>query len=348
MDEMITAAQNDQAERFERTIALLQDSEATPTAEAIYSLSDLYGAQLEQFQGVWNNMSADRRRQLVLQLTETIETNLELDFGSIIHPALQDAEPAVRSAAVEGVHADSPNQVVEVVMRLAQDDPFSEVRAAAARALGQFVLKGELGKLPENLNTRLQDTVLALYKNLNEDLDVRRRALEAAGNCSREGVAELIREAYYADDLPMRASAVFAMGRSYDETWAPQILEELTSDHPEMRFEAARAAGELELNRAVPHLAELALDDDREIQEMAIWALGEIGGQQADGILGQLAALADDAEDDELAQAVAEAQGSALLAGDDMMPLLDFGDFDLDVDEMLGQDYIDSLDESDL
>ena len=227
-------------------------------------------------------------------------------------------------------------QEIAVINRLnemARSDPFTEVRAAAAGALGMFILRGELGQLPETVSARLQETALMLYNDLDEDLEVRRRALEAIANCGREGVLDMIREAYYADDLLMRVSAVFAMGRTYDEMWTAQVLDELSSDYPEMRYEACRAAGELELRKAVGRLSELAYDDDREVQEMAIWALGEIGGKSARNILSQLAALAAEADDDELVDAIAEAQSAATLAGEDLLPLFDFSEYDGDLDD---------------
>lgn len=340
---MIHGAINEEerSARFQRTVALLRDPDASFTAEAIYALSDLDGAHLAQFRALWGEMPVARRRALVARLVETAETNFELDFSAVVHLALDDPDAGVRAAAIEGILEDSPCRVIERLMHLAQGDPFIAVRAAAVKALGQFVLQGELGKLPATLSARLQDLLFALYGDLSEDLDVRRRALEAIGNCGREGVAELIREAYYADELSMRVSAVFAMGRSCDERWASRIMDELSSERPEMCYEAARAAGELELRPAVIRLIELAYEDDREIQEMAIWALGEIGGKQANRALDQLAALAASQEDDELADAVAEAQSASSLAGEDLMPLFDFSDFDDDLledEDLLNED----------
>ncbi|MCZ7538601.1 MAG: HEAT repeat domain-containing protein [Anaerolineae bacterium] len=340
---MIHGATNEEERhaRFQRTVALLRDPDASFTAEAIYMLSDLDGAYLAQFRALWGDMSVARRQALVTRLIETAEMNFELDFSAIVHPALDDPDATVRATAVEGVLEDSPRRVIERLMHLAQNDPTSAVRAAAARSLGQFVLLGELGKLPETLSARLQDLLFALYNDLGEDLDVRRRALEAISNCGHEGVAGLIREAYYADDLPLRASAIFAMGRSCDERWASRIMDELSSERPEMRYEAARAAGELELRPAVARLIELAYEDDREIQEIAIWALGEIGGKQANRALDRLAALAASQEDDELADAIAEAQSASSLAGEDLMPLFDFDDFEddlLDDEDLLNDD----------
>ena len=333
-------SEEERNDRFQRTVAVLRDPDASFTAEAIYALSDLDGVRLAQFGALWGEMPAARRRALIARLVETAETNFELDFSAIIHPALNDPDAEVRAGAIEGVLEDSPRRVIEHLMHIARQDPFTAVRAAAVKALGQFVLLGELGKLPESLNTRLQDLVFALHGDPDEDLDVRRRALEAIGNCGRDGVAELIRAAYHAPEPEMRVSAVFAMGRSCDERWASRIVDELSSERPEMRYEAARAAGELELRPALSRLIELVYEDDREIQEMAIWALGEIGGKRADRVLEELAALADSQEDDELADAVAEAQAAALLAADDILPLFDFSDLD---DELLDEDLLDDV-----
>lgn len=331
--------------RFQRAIELLRNPDAVLNAEAIHSLSDLDGDSLDTFLALWPQMSIERRRSLITRLVETAEINFELDFSTIIHPALTDPDPEVRVAAIEGVLEDSPRRVIEQLMQLAQNDPFSEVRAAAAQALGQFVLKGELGKLPDAFNTHLQDTILAIYHNRSEDLDVRRRALEAIGNCSREGVTELILDAYNADELMMRASAVFAMGRTCDGIWQGQIMQELSSEHPEMRYEAARAAGELELRPALPRLAELAYDDDRQIQEVSIWAMGEIGGRAANKVLTELATMAESTDDNVLMEAVEEAIAASSLSGTDHLALFDYSEYD---DEYMDEELKHLLDDDEI
>ncbi len=84
---------------------------------------------------------------------------------------------------------------------------------------------------------------------------------------------------------------------------------------------------------------------------MAIWALGEIGGEAVKTVLNNLAALADETGDDLLGDVVAEAQGSASLVGDDMLPLFDFSDYDGDLDDdrmnVLSLDELDDEDEDD-
>src|SRR5690606_16320889 len=118
---------------------------------------------------------------------------------------------------------------------------------------------------------RAQSAVIDVLNNAAEDIDVRRRALEAIANCGHEIVVGAINEAVENPDRRMQISAVFAMGRTCDTRWSDHVLRQLEDDDPEMRYEAARAAGELELEDAVVHLTRLALDDDREIQLVAIW-----------------------------------------------------------------------------
>jgi len=332
---------------FTQTLEQLH-SDAPLAADAVYSLSDLIDQNWADFQIVWPNLPVERRRHVIDRLVDTAETNFELDFTPIVHLALADPDLEVRLRAVEGVLEESGLPTIRRLLTLAQEDTFSEVRAAAAKALGPFVLQGELGKLPERFSRELQESILGLHNDQAEDLDVRRRALEAIANCGHSSVPELIREAYYADELPMRVSAVFAMGRSCDDAWQPQVLEELTSEFPELRYEAARAAGELELRQALPRLIELAYEGDREIQEVAIWSLGEIGGQLARKALDQLAAQAEQAGDDTLLEAIQDAQSIASLSGEGMLPLLDIGGAGPDdLDDFVDVDDLDALDDLD-
>jgi len=131
-------------------------------------------------------------------------------------------------------------------------------------------------------------------------------------------VPEAIEEAHESDEQLMRVSAVFAMGRSYDERWNETVLREMRNDDPEIRYEAARAAGELEIEEAVTLLGQIAVVDEREIKEVAIWSLGEIGGSQAVRLLTALAEDAEEAEDEDLKEAIEDAIGYASMVGADI------------------------------
>ncbi|MCC6802742.1 MAG: HEAT repeat domain-containing protein [Anaerolineae bacterium] len=266
---------------LETTLAALRDNDGTVTSTLYYGLSGLESGDIERLAPVWKGLTPEYRRKLVQELTEASEANFELEYKTLGQYALEDDEPGVREAAVDLLWEDESLALMYRLIDLAQEDESVGVRAAAASALGRFILLGELGDLPESETVKAQDAMVGVLDDADEDVDVRRRALEAIANCGHEVVEEAIREAYDSPDHRMQISAVFAMGRSYDEQWGEFVRQQLDSDDAEMRYEAARAAGELEVEDAVPGLIRLALDSDREVKEVAIWSLGEIGSRDA-------------------------------------------------------------------
>jgi HEAT repeat protein len=300
---------------FSQTVNLLGNPQEPLTASLIYSLSHLSLDELAMLAKAWPAYPVERRRQLIRRLGETSEANFEVNFEAVHELALEDADGEVRTAAIEGMWENESVSHMRRLTTMASSDAVASVRAAAASALGRFVLLGELGKFPTEAAALAQDTVLAILRRHDEHPDVRRRSLESISNCGREGVSELIEEAYYGSSIEMRASAIFAMGRSCDPRWGAIILEELEGDEPTLLYEAARAAGELEIREAVYRLGDLLEYDDREVQEMAVWALGEVGGDEACDLL---EAAAENAPDDGFAEAVEEALEAARLAGEDI------------------------------
>jgi HEAT repeat protein len=300
---------------LETTLTALRDSDGTVNATIYYGLSGLEHADIVQLALTWDALDPVFRRKVLQELLESAEANVELDYSALGAYALVDTDPGVREAAVELLWEDESIAMMDRLIDMAQFDDAFEVRAAAASALGRFILLGELGDLDESQTIRAQDAAIRILNNLSEDIDVRRRALEAIANSGHEIVDEAIREAYDSPDRRMNASAVFAMGRTYDEQWSPFVLQQLDSDDSEMRYEAARAAGELEIEEAVRALTRLALDDDREVKEVAIWSLGEIGTKEASRFLERLATDAKRHKDAELLEVIEDALGAASMNG---------------------------------
>lgn len=293
------------------TLNTLRENDGTVNATLYYGLSGLEPSEIRQLAPVWAELTPEYRRKLLRELVEASETNFELDYSTLGYYALDDAAPSVREAAIELLWEDESMPLMHRLNDLALEDEAVEVRAAAASALGRFILGGELGDLDEAETVRAQETAVSILNNTSEDIDVRRRALEAISNSSHEIVEEAIREAYDSHDRRMQISSVFAMGRSYDEQWNEYVIQQLDSEDAEMRYEAARAAGELEIENAVRGLTRLALEDDREIMEVAIWSLGEIGSKEATRTLERLATEAKRLHDDELLEAIEDALGTA-------------------------------------
>ncbi len=302
-------------------IAALREGEdgSKVTATVFYGLSNISESDMARIQPVWERLPADYRHKLVDLMAESSESNFELDYRIFGRYALDDEDAGVREAAIDLLFDDNSLSLMDDLIDKAQWDDSIAVRAAAVSALGRFILAGELGELPERETTRAQDAAVNLLTNEDEDLDVRRRALEAISNSSHEIVPDAITEAYDSQEPVMRYSAVFAMGRTADDVWGDTVTRELNSNDPAMRFEAARSAGELELEDSVPKLVRLAFEDEIEIREVAVWSLGEIGGRDALRALNMLAdRLKEEGETEgDLYEAVTDAIANASLVGGD-------------------------------
>ncbi len=296
--------------------ALKQGEHEKMSSTVFYGLSGMTTNDLERFGPVWEMLSPEFRRRVVRRLADVVEANVELDYRILGLFSLTDSDPGVREAAIDLLFDDLSPGLLDQLIEMAQWDESTAVRAAAMSALGRYILAGELGNLPESETSRAQDIAVSLLTNDAEDVDVRRRALEAISNCGHEIVDEAISEAYQSDDPRMRVSSLYAMGRSYDERWNPVVVRELESPDPEMRYEAARAAGELETRDAVPSLVKMAFGTDAEIQEAAIWSLGEIGGRDSMRALEAVARKAEEAGDDDLLEVIEEAIANAALVGE--------------------------------
>lgn len=290
----------------------------------LYELSALSHTELDRFRQVWPAIEGTRRRMVMRHLVELAEHNFDVDFDPIFLLAMGDEDSDVRAAAVEGLWENNDQALIGPLVHLLRTDEAVNVRAAAAIALGRFVLLGELEEIDRAPAMLAEEALLETIHLAEEDLEVCRRAVEAIAYSGEAGVREIVEAAYYHEDERMQASALFAMGRSADLYWSKLLLAELDSHNPELRFEAARACGELELSVAVPHLARLVYNDsDREVQEGAVAALGRIGGREAREVL---EACYED-EDEALSQAAADALDEMDLLGESLdIPL--FEDFD--------------------
>ena len=296
---------------LDTTLKTLRENDGSVNTTLYYGLSRLEPSEIRRLAPVWSELTPAFRRKLLRELIEASETNFELDYNTLGYYALDDADAGVREAAIELLWEDESMPLMYRLNDLAVEDEAVEVRAAAASALGRFILGGEMGDLDEAEIARVQETVVSILNNLDEDIDVRRRALEAISNSTHEILEEAIREAYDSHDRRMQISSVFAMGRSCDEQWSEFVVQQLDSEDEEMRYEAARAAGELEIETAVRALTRLALDDDREVKEVAIWSLGEIASKEATRTLERLATEAKRLHDDELMEVIEDALGTA-------------------------------------
>jgi HEAT repeat protein len=327
-------------EGFNSALARLRDTSQPVPMASLYHLSDLAGADLTAFEAFWPELSTERRAAIVQNLQEISEANFEVSFDAVFRLALEDESPESRAVAIRALWDSEDPTLMAPLIDFMLHDPDPLVRAAAASGLGRYVYLGELEELPAAQVKRVEDNLLAVI-NGDDELEVRRRALEALAYSDRPEVASLIAKAYASDEAQLRVSAMFAMGRTADGEWAPQVRAEMKSSEPEMRFEAVRAAGELELTDAAQELADLTDDDDHQVREAAIWSLGQVGGEVA---LNALTQLLEQAEDEDMQDFIEEAMENLQFTNEvAQFSLLEFGpdgdeDDELDLDDDLAED----------
>lgn len=322
---------------IETVLAHLADAEKRPRLSILYHLSDLGREELLRFQAAWGDLPQERRRWIARNLVDLAEEHFELYYTPIFRWLLGDPDPEVRVQAIEGLWEDEDVTLINPLVRLLREDADEAVRAAAASALGRFVLLGELGEIEAPLAMAVEKALLATIHTPEESVEVRRRAVEAVAYSGEAGIRDVIRNAYYDEDDLMRISAVFAMGRSADRYWRHVVMAELDSEEPAMRFEAARACGELELHEAIPKLAMLAEDEDIEVRQAALWALGRIGGPEARRIL--LTHIESDVE--VIREAAEEALEELTFAEDALrFPVYELHDDNGDEDDMAFWDFM--------
>ena len=287
----------------ERILRKLAEEEKPWKSRYLSGLSGLSKSEAEEFKRLWPTLSHRERRRIISALVEIGERDCGVDFSYLFRLCLDDEDEEVRLQALEGLWEDDDPGLIMPLVKLLRGDASHKVRAAAAATLGRFMLKAEAKRLDGYYVRVLYEALLEVAERENEDLEVRRRAVEALAYSNDERVLRLIEMAYEHPDERMRVSAIFAMGRNADPRWRSFVLDELENPHPEIRYEAARACGELRLREAIDTLARLVYDPDFEVREAAIWALGSIGGKEARRILYRLL----DEGEESLREAVEEA-----------------------------------------
>jgi HEAT repeat protein len=244
-----------------------------------------------------------------------------LDFVALSRLALQDEDGKIRLSAVRTLGDYEDNNLSQVLLHLLETDEDTDVRTAAAGALGRFVYAGELDEISATQLRTIEDALLGVI-NSDEAPCIRCAALEAMGYSSRDEVTALIKTAYDSSDPNWKASALLAMGHSANVDWQPQVMAMLRNKLPLLRTQAARAAGELEISEAVPYLIELLDDPDDDTGKSSIWSLSQIGGG---GVRESLESMQEESEDDRDLDFLESALENLSFTEDlQLMPLFDF------------------------
>jgi len=325
---------------FQTVVEALLDNGTTFPPRYLHRFSDIAPADLALLLKAWPQISTKRKHTLLEDLEELAETDTLTSFDDMARPLLKDGDPQVRIRAIRLLWESEDTKLVPIFLKIMNEDPDADARAAAANALGLFVYQGELEKIPEELHHHIEDALLKVLDS-SKDVLVRRRSLESLGYSGREEVIPLIEAAYHDKNPDWVVSSLFAMGRSSDERWKKQVLAKLHDPDDDIRSEAIHATGELELASARPILLDsLEDEEDVELRRELIWALSKIGGE---GVRAKLEEILEAEEDDEEADFIEEAMDN-LSSTEDMSQ---FDLFDLDPDLELREEDLDEEDGSD-
>jgi len=272
---------------IDETISELKNSDKPLSNVKLTELSSINSEELQLFKQVWPTIERKRRQQVVSRLVDLAEENFELDFDHIFKDCLDDPDAEVRSRAIEGLWENEEPSLINTLLNLLEHDSSEKVQAAAAAALGRFVMLAEHQKLHSSYSSKIYQTLLTTIGDSSQALEVRRRALEAIAPMGSPEVERVISEAYHNGHPEIKVSSIYAMGKHCNPAWLPILLKELANADAEIRYEAAGACGEIGEEDAVPYLTNLVEDPDLEVQLATIQALGKIGGTEAKNCLEQ-------------------------------------------------------------
>jgi HEAT repeat protein len=245
---------------------------------------------------VWPRVELSRKLALLDELDALAESDTLVSFDDLASALLTDPEPQVRVRAIRLLDETEDIKLVPSFLDMLNNDPDLGVRIEAATALNLFVDLGELEEIPESIYHQVEDALLTSITG-EDDVRVRRAALESIGYSSREEVATLVQSSYQREDPNWKVSALTAMGRSADERWSDEVTRALVSVNDNIRRAAVQAAGELSLKSSRPLLLRmLSEEDDPTVLNAVIWSLSQIGGED---VRTYLESMLDQMEDEE-------------------------------------------------
>jgi len=280
--------------------ALLSDRKDFPR-RYLQEFSDIGALELKTLLDIWPRLKPSRKLTLLEELDALAEVDTLVSFDDVARALLTDPEPDIRTRAIRLLDEYEDPKVVPSYLDMLKNDPNVDVRREAANALNLFVDLGELEKIPESVYHQIEDSLLASAAS-EDDVRVRRTALESLGYSSRSEVTTLIDSAFHRQDPNWQASALVAMGRSADERWDDEVTHSLVHVDDRIRKAAVEAAGELSLQSARPILLKmLGEEEDADILAAVIWSLSQIGGEDVRTYLENILDQLEDDDEEQIA-----------------------------------------------
>jgi HEAT repeat protein len=281
---------------FQKVLDSLQSESREFPRRYLQEFSDIGPLELKTLLDVWPRVELGRKLTLLEELDTLAESDTLVSFDDFASALLTDPDPQVRARAIRLLDESEDVKLIPSYLDMLQNDSDLNVRAEAADVLNLFVDLGELEEIPEIIHRQVEDALLTCMTS-EDDVRVRRNALESLGFSSRPEVVTLIDSSYQREDPNWQVSALIAMGRSADDRWSDEVTRSLVHVNDRLRKAAVRAAGELSLKSARPLLLRmLSEEEDGDVLSAVIWSLSQIGGED---VRTYLENLLDQIEDEE-------------------------------------------------
>jgi HEAT repeat protein len=270
---------------FQAVLDHLLDSKKDIPQNHLNLYSDLDPKSLGLFLEVWPGVKTTRKLLLLNMLLAQLDSDTLVSYEEIGRALLNDPDGEVRARAIRLLAESDDPKLVSILLEIFLNDADLAPRMEAVTLLGEFILLGELEKLNEKLQHKIEDALISVIRS-EDNPALRRRTLEALSYSSRPELAALIESAFERADPAWIASALRAMGRSHDERWNEDVVSMLLNDDPRILLAAVEATGELGIKEAGPLLIQILQDDEEEEEEdeiaaATIWSLSQIGGDEA-------------------------------------------------------------------
>jgi len=181
---------------------------------------------------------------------------------------LNDANPAVRVAAVSSLGALGDPKAIAALAKALREDADARVREAAANALGEIDDTRAVAPLLEVLKTE-------------RAANVREKIVRALGEIDDPSAVGGISAVVKDPAVGVRRAAVWALGELEDPSAVPALLSMVRDEDAEVRRHVAEALGQLENPAAIDALIALTRDSDAEVRTHALSALGNFEDQRA-------------------------------------------------------------------
>ena len=249
-----------------------------PTWEELHCLDDLRADEQAELAEFWSLVPQARRLRVAVACREMAQDNPAFRGGALFRFLTNDADPQVRTAAMDGLGLDPDLASLEALLAQSEDETDDWVRLAAAETLGRFMLEGELKSWPEGMQT---SAAARLIDWSVEDVpDLVAVTLANLGYCGLEQVRETLVANLLSEWEVRREAALAGIANSADRSWEPVVLGIWRGDPDlEVRAAALRAAGRLGLQGFLDIcLNVVEFEEEPKLRLGAIAALGDLGG----------------------------------------------------------------------